>query len=220
MLEFQAMNAEKKRLGARFPRLALLPALLLALPGAAAAETAFVAGDAAAGGELYASQCQACHGAGGNSLVPEQPIVAGQHAEYLAAQIRAFRDQARVNAAMWPFVENLSDADVADLAAFLAGQQAGLSGAVDQELVLRGEHLYRNGAAAAGVPNCTGCHGPQGEGIPPLYPQLGGQHAAYTAAALAAFRSGERENEVMNEIASGLSDADIAALAEYIAGLY
>ncbi|MBF2735905.1 MAG: c-type cytochrome [Betaproteobacteria bacterium AqS2] len=82
----------------------LLPALLAALPLPAGAETGLVEGDAAAGSELYASQCQACHGAGGNSLVPEQPIVAGQHAEYLAAQIRAFRDQVRVNAAMWPFV--------------------------------------------------------------------------------------------------------------------
>ncbi len=102
----------------------------------------------------------------------------------------------------------------------LSEQQGGLSGAVDQALVLRGEHIYRNGLAAEDVPNCTGCHGPQGEGIPPLYPLLSGQHAAYTAATLAAYRSGERVHEVMNAVAAGLSDEDIAALAEYIAGLY
>ncbi len=199
----------------------LLALLLLAIPLVATADNPrLIAGDAAAGAELYASQCLACHGQGGNSLVPEQPIIAGQYAEYLAEQIHQFREGERENAAMWPFVKDLSDADIDNLASYLAEQQAGLSGAADQALALRGEHIYRNGLPEAGVPNCTGCHGPAGQGIPPLYPRLSGQHAAYTSTTLAEFRGKIRAHEVMAAVAAGLSDEDIAALAEYIAGLY
>ena len=180
----------------------------------------FIEGDVSAGEELYISQCQACHGRAGNSLVPEQPVIAGQHAEYIVAQTKLFRNKERINVAMDPFVENLSDADINNIAVYLEAQNAGLSGAVDEELVAWGENIYRNGIAERNIPNCTGCHGPSGKGIPPLYPRLSGQHATYTAKTLTEFRDGVRAHDTMSAVVVGLTNEEISALAEYISGLY
>lgn len=179
-----------------------------------------VEGDAAAGATLYQTQCLSCHGVAGNSLIPEQPTLAGQYAEYTAAQLRAFRSNERIDAIMQPFAANLSDEDIDNVSVYLASQQAGLSGATDPDLATLGQSLYRNGIPERNVPNCTGCHGPAGLGIPPLYPRLSGQHASYTAMTLMEFRAGTRANTVMQEISAGMTDDDIAALSEYISGLY
>lgn len=176
--------------------------------------------DAAAGGALYGSQCMVCHGNAGNSIVPEQPILAGQSPEYLVEQILQFRNGERTSAVMLPFVQNLSDDDIYNIASWLGGQKGGLSGAGNKILATAGEAIYRKGIPAKGVPNCTGCHGPAGKGIPPSYPRLSGQHSAYTIKTLSELRDGTRFNNVMNAIATGLSDDEIAALAEYISGLY
>lgn len=188
--------------------------------GAASLASAIWAADVKAGAELYTSQCMSCHGVAGNSLIPAQPILAGQHPEYLAEQLHEYKEEKRINAIMYPFVSGLTDADIANVSAYLAQQNAGLSGATDAELVQVGELLYRNGNPQAAVPNCTGCHGPAGEGIGPVYPRLSGQHADYTVTTLKEFRAGTRVNEAMNDIAAGLSDEDITALAQYISGLY
>ncbi len=201
-------------------RLAAFTLLLSATAVPASVGQELVAGDAAAGASLYQVSCMSCHGSAGNSLVPEQPVLAGQHAEYTAAQIRSFKSKDRVSALMQPFVDPLSDEDIDNISVYLEGQQAGLSGAVDADLASAGESLYRNGIPGRAVPNCTGCHGPAGKGIPPLYPRLSGQHAAYTVKTLTELRDGTRPNAVMRDIAAGMTDADIAALAEYIAGLH
>ena len=193
---------------------------LVAGTASIAAAQEHVEGDPVAGEQAYGAQCVACHGSAGNSLVPSQPIIAGQYAEYTSAQMHAFKDGSRVNAIMQPFATSLSDADIANLAVYLEGQQAGLSGAQDKGLAEAGQSLYRNGIAASGVPNCTGCHGPAGRGIPPLYPRLSGQHATYTASSLREFREGTRVNNVMNDIAANLTDGEIQALSEYISGLH
>ena len=200
-------------------RSAILALVLFVGPYVAWADS-MVTGDPAAGAELYATQCMSCHGSGGNSIVPTQPIVAGLDAEYLVLQMRNFRDKVRDNAIMWPFASQLTDADIDNLSVYLESQPAGLSGAVDSQLAAQGEIIYRNGIPTRGVPNCTGCHGPAGLGIPPLYPRLSGQHAAYTANTLTELRDGNRPNAIMNEVAANLSDAEIAAVAEYIAGLH
>lgn len=206
-------------------RLALAAAVCAAsafLPAALADphSEAIWAADAAAGAELYAAQCVACHGVAGNSLVPEQPILAAQHPEYIADQMFKYRSKERENALMYPFAQNLSDQQIYELAAYLGIQNAGLSGATDRELAEAGERIYRLGLPELGVPGCTGCHGPAGLGIPPEFPRLSGQHAAYTAAALRELRSGARVNEAMNAISHRLIDEHIEALAEYISGLY
>lgn len=179
-----------------------------------------VVGDPAAGSGTYAKTCIFCHGVGGNSVVPAQPIIAGQHAEYLREQLMNFKSGARKNAIMGPMAQKLSEQDIANVAAFLTTQKAGLAGATDPKLAAKGEKLYRLGRPEDGVGACIGCHGPTGSGIPPHYPVLSGQHAEYLRTTLSEFRSGARKNDIMNITAARLSDADIRALAEFLSGLY
>lgn len=189
---------------------------------AAAQETPLVDGDAAAGKALYEAQCISCHGVAGGSVIPTQPILAGQYAEYTAAQIAAFRDGVRKNAIMAPLSANLSDDDIADIAAYLAAQTPVIAGATDMELAQSGEKLYRGGDLAAGIPACAACHGPTGAGIAPHYPRISGQYAEYTASSLREYASGAREGGAggaMNDIAAKLSEEQINALAAYISGL-
>lgn len=174
-------------------------------------------------GQQKAASCAACHGADGNSMVPEWPKLAGQHPGYLEKQLRDYQSGARENAQMSPMAAPLSAEDIADLAAFYAGQRVKL-GAADPELVELGERIYRAGNPASGVAACMACHGPQGEGNPAAaYPALGGQHAQYTAAQLKAFRSGDRANDpasMMRAVAAKMTDEEIQAVSSYIAGLH
>ena len=118
------------------------------------------------------------------------------------------------------FVANLSESDMRDLAAHFSTQKLVPATATDKSLAETGQALYRAGDAARGLPSCMGCHGPNGAGIPGQYPALGGQYAEYTASQLTAFRQGGRKNNVaMTAIAAKLSDVEIKALADYIAGL-
>ncbi|MGI9297316.1 MAG: c-type cytochrome [Gammaproteobacteria bacterium] len=200
----------------------ILLSLLLPCAAAAAQETPLNSGDAAAGAAVYESQCMSCHGPGGGSVVPTQPILAGQYAEYTAAQLAAYRDGARKSPIMAALAANLTDAQIADIAAYLAAQTPVIAGAADITLARGGEKLYRGGDAAAGVPACAACHGPAGAGIPPHYPRLSGQYAEYTAAALREYASGARpggEGGAMNDIAARLTAEQIDALAAYISGL-
>ena len=176
-------------------------------------------GDAAAGAQLYDKSCLACHGPGGASQIAANPIIAGQHAAYLRRQLEYYRDNPKAAAAMAAMAKPLSNTDIADLAAYLSARPRPISGAADMILARGGEKLYRGGDISRGIPACAACHGPTGAGIAPEYPALSGQYAVYTAAALAAFASGERENATMQTIAKRLSERDIQSLAAYISGL-
>lgn len=180
------------------------------------------AGDAAAG-QAKAVTCAACHGVDGNSLNPEWPSLAGQHESYLVKQLQAFKGGKRVNVLMSGQAMPLSDQDMADLAAWFSSQKP-TPKAADPALVKSGERLYRGGDKAAGTPACLACHGPEGLGnITAAWPAIAGQHANYTAAQLAAYRSGERQTDgdaqLMRNVAQRLTDAEIKALASYIQGL-
>lgn len=94
-------------------RLGLALAAILAMTSAQAA-------DPTAGQAKYAATCAACHGAAGISIAPIYPNLAGQKDPYLVAQLQAFRDGSRKNAIMEPMAKGLSDADIANIAAFLA----------------------------------------------------------------------------------------------------
>lgn len=179
-------------------------------------------GDPAKGQTIASGVCAGCHGADGNSGVPANPTLAGQHAGYTAKQLASFKSGERKNAIMQGMVAALSPQDMLDLGAYYARQQAKPRPANDKELALVGQKLYRAGNAATGLPACAGCHSPNGAGIPAQYPRLAGQHAEYTVAQLRAFRAGERGNDmnkVMRTIASRLSDREMQALAEYTSGL-
>ncbi|HYX66647.1 MAG TPA: c-type cytochrome [Burkholderiales bacterium] len=171
--------------------------------------------------------CAACHAADGNSTAPANPKLAGQVAEYLEKQLRDFKPEPdkkprRESAVMNAMVANLSDKDFQALASYFASQALKPAAALDKALAAQGQKLWRGGDAAAGVPACAGCHGPSGAGIPSEFPRLGGQYAEYVAAQLQGFRSGSRANDpsgMMRGVASHLTDAQIRALAEYVAGL-
>ncbi|MGJ8668006.1 MAG: c-type cytochrome [Oceanococcus sp.] len=205
-------------------RVTLVSAMILGLFGnVALASDSSQAGDADKG-KVKAAVCGACHGADGNSANAEWPKLAGQHATYLEAQLHAYKSAERKNPIMVGQVAALSDQDIKDLAAYFAGQRQ-TSGLANPELVEKAETIYRGGLAEAKVPACAACHGPQGLGnAAAAYPRVSGQHAAYTIAQLKAYRSGDRAGTdaatMMSQVAAGLSDADIEALASYISGLH
>jgi len=215
----RSLSVAARILGLALVAAAFAGAAVAAEPAAAPAPAR---GDPAKGQTLAAQACAGCHGADGNSGIPANPSLAGQHAGYIAKQLGEFKSGARKNAVMMGFAAALSPQDMLDLGAFYARQTPTPRAAGDRELAQAGQKLYRGGHAANGLPACAGCHSPNGAGIPAQYPRLAGQHAEYTAAQLRAFRAGERGNDanaVMRTIAARLSDRDIQALAEYTSGL-
>jgi cytochrome c553 len=121
---------------------------------------------------------------------------------------------------MMGFASGLSDEDMRHIAAFYASKAAKPGAAKNKDTIRLGEKIYRGGILEKSVPACAGCHGPTGSGIPAQYPRLGGQHADYTEAQMVAFRAGARANSAqMMTIASRMSDLEIKAVSDYIAGL-
>lgn len=186
------------------------------------AGSAQAAGNAAAG-KGKAAACVGCHGADGNSANPIWPKLAGQGAGYIAKQLADFKSGVRKEPTMAAFAGGLSKQDMADLGAYFA-QQKTSPGSADKAKVKLGENIYRGGNAATGVAACIGCHGPSGAGNPPAnFPQLSSQHVAYVKKTMTDFRKGSRANDlnkVMRDIAGRMTDAEIDAVASYIAGLH
>ncbi|PID50278.1 MAG: cytochrome c4 [Proteobacteria bacterium] len=178
-------------------------------------------GDAAAG-KSKSMTCAACHGADGNSSNPEWPSLAGQHESYLFKQLQDFKAERRVNASMAPMVAPLTEQDMADLAAYFSSQPR-KAGEADQTQVTLGEQIFKGGNNASGVAACAACHSPTGNGNPAAnFPLLASTHPTYTSIQLNAFRKGERANDagqMMRNVATKMTDAEIKAVSEYIAGL-
>ena len=197
----------------------------LALAGA----SAFAAGPAPAApkvlpdlvkGQASFAVCSACHGADGNSGTPAYPKLAKQHPEYLVKQLQEYKSGKRANAIMQGFASALSEEDMKNIAFWVTTNQAKPGAATDKELAALGERIYRGGVQDRQIAACSGCHSPNGAGIPAQYPRLSGQHAEYTATQLTYFRDGIRKNNLqMTQNAAKLNDREIKALADYIAGL-
>jgi cytochrome c553 len=118
------------------------------------------------------------------------------------------------------FASMLSEQDMKNVAAFYGSRVPEPGFAKDKELATLGEKIWRGGIAERRIAACAGCHSPNGAGIPSQYPRLAGQHAEYTEAQLKAFRVGARSNSVqMKDIAAEMTDKEITAVADYIAGL-
>jgi cytochrome c553 len=189
-----------------------------------------VQGDAAHGA-ARAAACAACHGVQGIAVAPTFPNLAGQSQTYLYVQLRAFKDGARENAVMKPMASALSDQDMRDVAAHFASLPGKAGVAV--ESVSRGGILFHDGDPEKGIPPCQGCHGSDGRGPRPgpastapqpawsTFPALAGQSTLYVVGQLTAFRDGTRlgtsNDKVMQGVARNLDDADMQALATYIA---
>ena len=192
-----------------------------------------LAGDAAAGkGKTLV--CSACHGADGNSAAAAFPKLAGQNEKYLIKQMMDIKGDTRPVPTMAGQLDNMSAEDIADIAAFYAGQ-TNSGGQASAELLELGQKVYRAGVSARGVAACSACHSPRGGGNAPAgFPALAGQHADYIADQLRKFRIGSEntleqnpagrtndgDGRMMRDVAAGMSDNEIAAVSSYIAGLH
>ena len=203
---------------------ALMLACLLtagaAAPVFAAEAKASAKPDLAKGQATSTNVCAACHTADGSRGSPANPILQGQHPEYLSKQLAEFKAGKRANAIMQGMASALSDADMKNVSAFYASKEAKPGFAKNKDLVSLGEKIYRGGIADRSIPACAGCHSPSGAGLPAQYPRLAGQHADYTEAQLVAFRGGVRKNSLpMTGVAAKMNDKEIKAVSDYIAGL-
>jgi cytochrome c553 len=195
---------------------------------AAHAPPAAAKADPAKGGSLYDTgdnarglpACASCHGAGGNSTINTNPRLAGQIDTYLHKQLVDFTTPARNQPVMTTYAKMLSDDEKKNIAAWLATQQPKQGAARNKDTLELGRKIYRGGIADRGVAACASCHGATGSGIPAQYPRLAGQHQDYTVAQLQAFKTGGRTNSPqMSTLAKRLSDDEMKAVADYIAGL-
>lgn len=190
-----------------------------------------VKADAAKGATLYADgdaarglpACVSCHGAAGNSTITVNPKLAGQHESYLYKQLVDFTTPERNQPVMTTYAKMLSDADKKNIAAYLGAQLSTPGAAKNKDTIDLGKKIYRGGIASKQVAACASCHGATGNGMPVQYPRIAGQHQDYTVAQLTMFRSTKadaRKNSAqMHTIAARMSDDEIAAVADYIAGL-
>ncbi len=195
---------------------AMVPAMAFAqAPAAANAKP-----DPAAGQKLATDVCGACHVADGSRGAPANPIISGQHPEYIVKQLVEFKEGKRKNAVMQGMAAPLNEAQMKNVAAFYAGLQPKPGFAKNKATVALGEKIYRGGIPDRMVPACSGCHGPTGSGVPSQYPRVRGQHADYTEGTLKAFRDGVRTNSpVMTGVVMKMNDKEIKAVSDYIAGM-
>lgn len=183
----------------------------------------YAQGGNVAAGKAKTAACIACHGADGNGGAdPSWPKVAGQTPEYLAKQLKDFKSGARKNPIMNGMAAALSPQDMEDIAAYYAAQKIKPGAAGSKELAQQGERIYRGGNAKMGVSACMSCHGPSGHGIPPNFPRVSAQTAVYTERQLLDFKSSRRVNDngIMTRIAFRMSEQEIKAVSEYMAGLH
>jgi len=209
-------------------RCLLAAALALAATTAwAAAPTSTAKADPAKGQQIFSTVCVACHNSDGNSSISVNPKLAGQHPEYLLKQMRNFKGEGgkppeRLNPIMNGMIAAYSDDQMRDIAAYLAEQKLKPEVSKNRDTIEYGRKLFRAGDQAKGLPACAACHGPTGSGMPAQYPRIAGQFTDYTESQLKNFRAGERTNDsnkMMRMIALKMTDAEIKAVADYVAGL-
>ena len=210
------------------PALAADPAQMATAAEAKPATPAKPKVDPVAGEALYNSgdatrgvvACITCHGPKGQSAVAAWPKLSAQHAAYTVKQLKSYKDGSRVNAIMMGMSMPLNDQDMINIATYLSQQAPSQGVAQNKDTIELGKSIYRGGIASKGVQACAGCHSPNGAGIPSQYPRQGGQWAEYSYNQLMNFNQGTRKNAQMNSIASKLSDQEMRAVADYMAGLH
>jgi cytochrome c553 len=207
-------------------RCMMRPWLLACAAGLSTVAVGAPAGDEAdVAAQLHAQKmaitvCGTCHGPNGNSTQPKFPRLAGQNANYLSAQLKAFRSQTRGDpdaiGYMWGMASELDDATISALASYYAAQQAEPSTrAADPALIARGREIFENGIASEGVPACSACHGRDAHGLQD-FPRLAGQHAQYVLKQLASFQSNMRKVAIMHGVAQNLRLPQMEAVAAFL----
>ncbi|MES2206514.1 MAG: c-type cytochrome [Pseudomonadota bacterium] len=176
--------------------------------------------------KIVSQTCAACHGADGNSVIPENPVLAGQVPEYIERQLKNFKSDVRPNPIMKGMAASLTPEDMKELGGFFGSQKIKAKTSKAPDLVEQGKVIFRFGNEKSGLPACMGCHGPAGAGVPTQYPRLAGQHASYILKQLKSFRKGERganksdiSGKIMVDVAKKLSEEEMTAVAEYISAL-
>ena len=195
-------------------------AVLLCSLGAAVRADAPDAAAQAHAQKIAITVCGTCHGPSGNNTYPKFPRLAGQNANYLSTQLKAFRSQTRGDpdaiGYMWGMAGELDDASIAALAGYYSVQKAGAAGPrVDAALIARGREVYEHGIESEGVPACISCHGPDAHGLQD-FPRLAGQHAQYVLKQLASFQSNMRNVAIMHGVAQNLRLPEMQAVAAYL----
>ena len=195
---------------------------------------AFAATGNADAGKTKAAMCAACHGANGIGASDTYPNLAGQHADYIAKQLKAFKSGTRIAPIMGPMAAGLSEQDMADLGAYFSSldrsgstssaenstTETSASVAVQAPVAYvadasSGKSLYELGDASRNIAACIGCHGKEGNSNVLIYPNLSNQHAPYIEKQLHAFKAKSRTNYAMNQFAGAMTDEDIADMGAY-----
>lgn len=205
----------------RHPSLKAIAGLTLFAGGVAfssAAET--VKGDPAKAVPIVERLCMACHGQDGNSLVPNFPKLAGQHPEYLLQELQEYKEHHRDNEMMSPVVQELSAADMANLAVYFAAQKPVPGTTTDPGLLALGKKIYLEGNSDSGLPSCDGCHEEDGSGSA-RFPRIAGQNPEYTLEQFRLYAGGQRKfgKKVMRTVAERITEQEAKAVAEYIASM-
>ena len=206
---------------------ALWSLALSLVAGLGAGNALATTGDVAAG-EAQALVCAACHGQdGATGIDPTYPNLAGQNETYLFNQLRMIQSGERQILLMAGQLIGKTEQDLRNLAAYYASLPGKLGEAEgDDDSIALAQLIYRGGILKKGVAACLACHAPDGSGNGAAgFPALGGQPPAYTVAQLTAYREGERKSDesmggMMRGVAGGLTDKEIAALADYLQGLH
>ena len=192
--------------------------------GVVASAVVLLTGTAHAAGKppSIVATCAACHGVNGVSMASTFPDLAGQLSPYLTAQIRAFKDHTRADplakSIMWGMAATIPDNEISEVASYFASQKGPAPGTEPAALVAAGRKIFMGGITSTNTPACMACHGPTGRGLPPLFPRLAGQHAAYVTTQLGYFKQGLRTNgssSIMQSIASKLTTKEIKEVAAF-----
>jgi cytochrome c553 len=212
--------------------LALTPAM--ASESGDAGHSGGMQGNAEAGKELVMKgkpdnpmvmPCQSCHGADGKGNPQAKfPRLAGQDVKYMVKQMKDFASGDRANyPTMANIAKGMSEQEMKDVGAYYAQQDVSVEGAdASEEVLAMGERIANVGISEENVPACTSCHGPKGKGVPPVFPQIAGQHASYIEKQLNDWEAGNRANDpakMMAEIAPKLSDEQAKAVAAYFSNV-
>jgi len=179
-----------------------------------------VKGDPAKAAPIVEKLCAACHGMDGNSPIPNFPKLAGHHPEYLLHEMHEYKEHHRENDMMTPLVQDLSDADMANLALYFAAQKPTPATVTQPALLALGKKIYLEGNPDSGVPACDGCHEENGHGSA-RFPRVAGQNPEYTLDQFRLYASGHRKfgKKVMRTVAERITEQEAKAVAEYIASL-
>lgn len=164
-----------------------------------------VADDPVAGRKI-ADMCRTCHGLDGMAAIPIAPHIGGEPEEYLEAQLMAFKTGARVHEMMSVVTAGLSAQQISDVAAWYAAHAA--------------RATLPEGVQAEDAPQaCVSCHGANGISQLLDAPNLAGETNIYIDTQLKAYKRGQRQHDIMSEVAAELSDAEIREIADWYAAI-